>query len=440
MLINNLKNITFSSGNKLNFTMIPKDSNISKNNSNIKDSFNQTSGTKVVKPFWAVCHFFFRFRYKIGYKWLYSYFIFIPSYRMEYTHHNTISSIDIPTTTTTTNINEYQPADSSTTTTILSVSNSGARDVTPESLLTSTTATETTTTTTTPTTVVVKNKCSCSKMSAYNSVCHNACGCRKKGVGCSPKCKCKGKCYNGLPNDEYFFPVWRNVVIFRLIYHFVNPAKTTFLIEHNRRKQKLETDFPSDIVIDSSNRYLVDHYLRGRCEFQEMINILRASIEQAERKRLRITEQEKRKKLLVDALAVFGLKLRSDSTLCHGFIDGTLESRWNIDSVVHEMCKMKFFFEYCNIRSYFVRGVSFDLAKHIVEHKYGIPDVWPWMVATTTTTTTTVEPQNQQQVAITTTTDVSAAVTEGNPPTDISISEESDHEDNDSRHKKAKLV
>ncbi|EFA80723.1 hypothetical protein PPL_06309 [Heterostelium album PN500] len=51
----NLKNITFSSGNQLNFTMISKDSTISMNNSNIKDSFNQISGTtKVVKPFWAV--------------------------------------------------------------------------------------------------------------------------------------------------------------------------------------------------------------------------------------------------------------------------------------------------------------------------------------------------------------------------------------------------
>ncbi|EFA80720.1 hypothetical protein PPL_06306 [Heterostelium album PN500] len=56
MLINNLKNFTFSSGNQLNFTMISKDSTISMNNSNIKDSFNQISGTtKVVKPFWAVC-------------------------------------------------------------------------------------------------------------------------------------------------------------------------------------------------------------------------------------------------------------------------------------------------------------------------------------------------------------------------------------------------
>ncbi|EFA80716.1 hypothetical protein PPL_06302 [Heterostelium album PN500] len=55
MLINNLKNITFSSGNQLNFTMISKDSTISMNNSNIKDSLNQISGTKVVKPFWAVC-------------------------------------------------------------------------------------------------------------------------------------------------------------------------------------------------------------------------------------------------------------------------------------------------------------------------------------------------------------------------------------------------
>ncbi|EFA80721.1 hypothetical protein PPL_06307 [Heterostelium album PN500] len=55
MLINNLKNITFSSGNQLNFTMISKDSKISMNNSNIKDSFNQISATKVVKPFWAVC-------------------------------------------------------------------------------------------------------------------------------------------------------------------------------------------------------------------------------------------------------------------------------------------------------------------------------------------------------------------------------------------------
>ncbi|EFA80718.1 hypothetical protein PPL_06304 [Heterostelium album PN500] len=378
---------------------------------------------------------------------------------MEYIHHNTISSIDIPTTatTTTTNRNEqHQLTDSIT----LSTESTDSFTLSPEctdsftlspvytdsfTLSPESTISTTTTTTTTPTTVVVKNKCSCSKMSAYNSVCHNACGCRKKGVGCSPKCKCKGKCYNGLPNDEYFFPVWRNVVIFRLIYHFVNPAKTTFLIEYNRRKQKLETDFPSDIVVDSSNRYVVDRYLRGHYEFQEMIDRIKASIEQEKRNRQIIKEQGERKKLLVDALAVFGLKLRSDSSLCRGFINGTLERRWNIDSVVHEMCKMKYFFEYCNIQGY-IRGRSFDEAKDIVERKFGIPNVWPWMVPTTTTTTT-VEPQNQQQVATTTTstttttttTKVSRPVTEGNPP-EINNPEDPHREDNDSRRKRPRLV
>ncbi|EFA80726.1 hypothetical protein PPL_06312 [Heterostelium album PN500] len=55
MLINNLKNITFSSGNLFNNSMISLNSTISKKNSNIEDSLNQISATKVVKPFWAVC-------------------------------------------------------------------------------------------------------------------------------------------------------------------------------------------------------------------------------------------------------------------------------------------------------------------------------------------------------------------------------------------------
>jgi len=249
----------------------------------------------------------------------------------------------------------------------------------------------------------------------------------KKGNGCSPTCKCKAKCSNGDYNDARFFLVWRNMLLFRLIYRFTKmPKKSLADIELEKRIEKIENCFPSDLIIDQSNQYIVDQFLNGSYSYQKMVNKLRVhldeKIEKENKERLKLLRMESMKDLpsdlvglvatnqatldryldgyfsfehmvnhlqqvqaknvrrneLVVALAQYKLELRYDSRLCHGYIQGTLQEYWSITSIVQEMCTMKYFFEYCDIKKY-LRCYSFDRAKHKCAKEYGIPDVWPWM-------------------------------------------------------------
>jgi hypothetical protein len=101
---------------------------------------------------------------------------------------------------------------------------------------------------------------------------------------------------------------------------------------------------------------------------------------------------------LVAALTDAGLNLRSDSKLCHGYIDGTLTDVWTVPQIVKRMCQVKYLFEYCNIDSflndlrkeyrewgeYYNSEDLFDeaetkaLRKRRAETGSAYPDIWPW--------------------------------------------------------------
>jgi len=104
-----------------------------------------------------------------------------------------------------------------------------------------------------------------------------------------------------------------------------------------------------------------------------------------------------RKEDLVHALKEYKLKLRSDSKLCNGYIDGTIKD-WTIDEIVRRMCEMKYLYDYCDMddafqtakddqneelnAGYFPDEPLFDHAERIALEKHGggYPNVFPWMV------------------------------------------------------------
>jgi hypothetical protein len=109
-----------------------------------------------------------------------------------------------------------------------------------------------------------------------------------------------------------------------------------------------------------------------------------------------IKNKNERKQGLLVALQANGLKLRKDSKLCNGYIDGTLREKWSIDSIVERMCQMKYLYDYCDMNhayelakarnaeefnaGYFPDVPIIDLAEDIALEKNGgrYPDVWPW--------------------------------------------------------------
>jgi hypothetical protein len=106
--------------------------------------------------------------------------------------------------------------------------------------------------------------------------------------------------------------------------------------------------------------------------------------------------QGKRKVKLIEALAKYKLKLRSDSVLCEKYIDGSKE--FTIDEVVQRMCQMKYLYEYCHMdackqeayesqREEFNAGYFPDMSvseqgEMIALRKYSngkYPEIFPWM-------------------------------------------------------------
>lgn len=67
-----------------------------------------------------------------------------------------------------------------------------------------------------------------------------------------------------------------------------------------------------------------------------------------------------RRKKLRHIFKLYNLKMRSDSTLCKKYIDGTLDKEWTHEKVAHKMCEMKYLFDYCNMR----------------QELYQVPDEW----------------------------------------------------------------
>jgi hypothetical protein len=107
---------------------------------------------------------------------------------------------------------------------------------------------------------------------------------------------------------------------------------------------------------------------------------------------------EKRKTKLVKVLKSYDLKLRDDSKLCNGYIDGTITD-WGVDQIVQRMCQMKYLYDYCHMNDcydeayedqqeeleagYFPDCTVIEQAELVALDKYSgnaYPNVWPWMI------------------------------------------------------------
>lgn len=108
----------------------------------------------------------------------------------------------------------------------------------------------------------------------------------------------------------------------------------------------------------------------------------------------KINSAEQRENLLKEKMAEKKMKIRGDSKLCKGFIDGTIKE--DVDDVVKRMCQVKYLFDYCNLQHYFDIAKQerreeleagyfpdeplFDHAERLALKDHGgFPDVYPWM-------------------------------------------------------------
>lgn len=141
----------------------------------------------------------------------------------------------------------------------------------------------------------------------------------------------------------------------------------------------------------------------------------RASRAAAHAKRLRTHRKygERRKAELQEALAKMGCELRSDSSLCAGYIDGTLRDHWTLEQIAREMARCKYLYEFCpeftaelarlddaveaevdelsNGGRRYYRGIYDDAIMNAtlchnrsemvddLKSKFAIPATWPWM-------------------------------------------------------------
>lgn len=164
------------------------------------------------------------------------------------------------------------------------------------------------------------------------------------------------------------------------------------------------------------------------CSVRDLEYVLDQFDKDKEKKRLSraskaALKSDSNRKELVDALDKMGVTLRNDSSLCLGYITGTLKG-WTLNQIVERMCQMKYLYEYCDMDKWYEEALESarecrrqgyeplcsvmeeaeDLAllnqegpvtKKGKKIKQGYPSVWPWLSpgtvkgATTATTATT---------------------------------------------------
>ena len=110
-----------------------------------------------------------------------------------------------------------------------------------------------------------------------------------------------------------------------------------------------------------------------------------------------ITSEKARRWLIIEALELKGLKLRSDSRLCEMYIDG--DNDWTVKEIVDEMARMRYLYEYTNYQKTFSKefnkrvemlscyngyysGIKKDAREEIeddIKDRFKVPKVWPWL-------------------------------------------------------------
>lgn len=96
--------------------------------------------------------------------------------------------------------------------------------------------------------------------------------------------------------------------------------------------------------VDGIKYFKLEHienaYIPYITKFNNIINSIPQSIPSS--------DKHERKSALVYELGICGLRLRHDSKLCSGFINGTI-TNMDLQHVVSRMCEMRYLYEYCNM-------------------------------------------------------------------------------------------
>lgn len=147
---------------------------------------------------------------------------------------------------------------------------------------------------------------------------------------------------------------------------------------------------------DAINYFCEKHHITLD-QLNETIESLKTAKENKSNK-IKQTKQmklENRKRDLQLALKKVGLKLRPDSKLCEGYIDGTIKD-WSIDQIVHRMCQMHFLYNYGNMDYHLEKSYKYQTEElnagffpdmtvpeqaemHALEEIGGYPKKWPWL-------------------------------------------------------------
>jgi hypothetical protein len=115
---------------------------------------------------------------------------------------------------------------------------------------------------------------------------------------------------------------------------------------------------------------------------------------------LKILSSERRSQLSSELKKVH-VELRSDSKLCNGYIDGSLDN-WTISQIIKRMCEMKFLYEYCDMNAayekakqnfynsrydryerYNTQEIFEDAERIALRRSNGYPKIFPWLVLDT---------------------------------------------------------
>ncbi len=142
----------------------------------------------------------------------------------------------------------------------------------------------------------------------------------------------------------------------------------------------------TDVIQLVNEKY--DNFEEYKIEKEKILNKKRTK--RLENKRLR---SEIRKSELINELNKYRLQLRNDSKLCDNYIN-IKKKNINLQQVVHEMCIMKFLYDYTNYeerRNNYIDEYAYhngwvdmvecsnDVKEEIRQEINGWPNHWPWL-------------------------------------------------------------
>lgn len=162
-----------------------------------------------------------------------------------------------------------------------------------------------------------------------------------------------------------------------------------YITFHKRNRCNMTLYHLQDIEYIFSIKYNTDA-IDDKCKELQAVKLAKKN----KRKDKQISETQKRRLALIKALQKSGLELRSDSSLCNGYIDGTNRT-YTVPQIVNRMCQMKYLFDYCDMdthlyearkrqreeyeQGYFPDCSVFEDAEYKALPKDGYPLVWPWL-------------------------------------------------------------